>query len=79
MSYESFSLLCKNHKHGEMEYEGEGNYVCSVCGFSYHDDEYDEDYDDEKLSIWDAAAIWRSRGKDEDYMFGYTEDELENA
>ncbi len=44
------------------------------------DDDYD-DYDDdgETLSVWDAADIWVSNGKDEDYMFGYTEEELENA
>jgi hypothetical protein len=29
--------------------------------------------------VWDAADIWASNGKDEDYMFGYTEEELENA
>ncbi len=39
-----------------------------------------EDYEsDETLSVWDAAEIWASNGKDEDYMFGYTEGELENA
>lgn len=40
----------------------------------------DEDYEsDESLSVWDAAEIWASNGKDEDYMFGYTEEELEDA
>lgn len=24
----------------------------------------------EIISVWDAADIWRSHGKDEDYMFG---------
>ena len=33
----------------------------------------------ETLSVDDAALIWLSTGKDEDYMFGYTEDELEDA
>jgi len=42
------------------------------------DDSKDED-NGERLSVWDAAAIWASNGKDEDYMFGYTEEELENA
>lgn len=42
--------------------------------------EDDEDYEsDESLSVWDAAEIWASNGKDEDYMFGYTEEELEDA
>lgn len=27
----------------------------------------------------DAAYVWMSSGKDEDYMFGYSEDELEGA
>ncbi len=33
----------------------------------------------ENLSVWDAADIWLSSGMDEDYMFGYTEEELRNA
>lgn len=46
--------------------------------WSPNDDEVDED-DGESLSVYDAALIWVSKGKDEDYMFGYTEEELENA
>lgn len=30
-------------------------------------------------SVYDAALAWASRGKDEDYTFGYTEEELEEA
>lgn len=41
--------------------------------------EDDEDYDEEALSVDDAAMIWASNGKDEDYTFGYTEEELEEA
>jgi len=41
------------------------------------DDDYDDD--DESLSVYEAAEIWASNGKDEDYMFGYSEDELEDA
>ena len=33
----------------------------------------------ETLSAYDAALIWMSNGKDEDYTFGYTEDVLEDA
>lgn len=42
------------------------------------DDDFEE-ADSERLSVWDAAEIWASSGKDEDYMFGYTEEELEAA
>lgn len=35
--------------------------------------------DSECLSVYDAALIWMSNGKDEDYTFGYTEEELEDA
>lgn len=35
--------------------------------------------DDERISVWDAADIWASNGKDEDYTFGYSEEELEEA
>lgn len=41
------------------------------------DDNYDDD--DEGLSVYEAAEIWASNGMDEDYMFGYTEEELEEA
>lgn len=41
--------------------------------------EYEEDDDDETLSVYDAALIWASNGKDEDYTFGYSEEELEDA
>ena len=41
------------------------------------EDEYDDD--SETLSVYDTALIWASNGKDEDYTFGYTEEELEDA
>jgi hypothetical protein len=31
------------------------------------------------ISAYDAALIWMSNGKDEDYTFGYSEDELQEA
>ena len=39
----------------------------------------DEDDENEGLNVYDAALIWASKGKDEDYMFGYTEEELNDA
>jgi chromosome segregation ATPase len=33
----------------------------------------------ETLSVWDAKDIWLSNGMDEDYRFGYTEEELRRA
>lgn len=43
------------------------------------DDEDDDEHDSETLDVYDAALIWQSNGMDEDYMFGYTEEELRNA
>ena len=40
---------------------------------------FDDDDDGERISVYDAALAWASHGKDEDYTFGYTEDELEDA
>ncbi len=55
-------------------------YVDSNESRSYALDDIDEfDDDDETLSVWDAAEIWASHGKDEDYTFGYSEEELEDA
>ena len=45
----------------------------------FEEEEDDDEDDEESLSVYDAALIWMSNGKDEDYMFGYSEDELENA
>lgn len=44
-----------------------------------HFENYDVDEDDDYISVYDAALIWASSGKDEDYTFGYSEEELENA
>lgn len=79
MSYERFYPLCRNSEHGELEYKGDGDYECHVCGYEYHDEDFDEDGENEGLSVYEAAEIWVSRGKDEDYMFGYSEEELERA
>jgi len=48
-------------------------------GFDDIDDIDDIDDENESLSVYEAAEIWASHGKDEDYMFGYTEEELEGA
>ena len=46
--------------------------------FIKKDNDFEEEYD-ESISVWDAAEIWASNGKDEDYTFGYSEEELEDA
>lgn len=61
----------------DMNYIGEDNWECPKCGRVIAYGEPDDD--DESLSVYDAALIWASNGKDEDYMFGYTEEELEDA
>ena len=50
---------------------------CENCRYGLEDD--DDTDDSEALDVYDAAEIWASHGKDEDYTFGYTEEELENA
>lgn len=39
----------------------------------------DDESEGQSLSVYDAALIWASNGKDEDYTFGYSEEELEEA
>lgn len=46
---------------------------------AYIEDEEEYEEDEESISVYDAADIWLANGKDEDYMFGYTWEELENA
>ncbi len=57
------------------EWDGE-TYVCYYCS---GEDEECSDEDVERISVCEASRIWASKGKDEDYMFGYTEEELEEA
>ncbi len=52
-------------------WDGE-TYCCDHCSCVNDDDE-------QGLNVYDAALIWASNGKDEDYMFGYTEEKLEDA
>lgn len=82
-----------NSQHGFTTSDGE--WTCTKCGHindvsednildeyenPYENDDDDDDDDDgEGLSVFDAADIWRSHGEDEDYMFGYTREELEEA
>jgi chromosome segregation ATPase len=65
--------------------EAEDDWRRAQADFDYYssgagDDDEDSDGDSgETLSAQDAADIWRSNGIDEDYRFGYTEDELRRA
>lgn len=56
-------------------WDGE-TYICDWCASEYDDD---VDEDDESLDVYEAAEIWASNGRDEDYTFGFTEEELEEA
>ena len=67
---------------GKMKYIGNKEWECTKCHSIYEIEglEYDENENEgESLSVYDAALIWASHGKDEDYMFGYSENELEDA
>lgn len=49
---------------------------CENCGYGLEDD---DDENGEPISVYDAAQIWASHGKDEDYTFGYSIEDLEDA
>lgn len=51
----------------------------SQSSSDWDDDDIEDDDDGETLDVYDAAEIWLSHGMDEDYTFGYDEDELEAA
>ncbi|ASS40980.1 hypothetical protein AXF21_03100 [Eubacterium minutum ATCC 700079] len=69
---------CGNGCGVDMEYLGNGDWKCPKCGTVIAFGEPDDD-NSESLSVYDAALIWMSNGKDEDYTFGYSEEELEEA
>ncbi len=52
-------------------------WFCPFCTAEIHFGE-DDDYDEESLSAHDAALIWASHGKDDDYSFGFNSEELES-
>lgn len=54
------------------DWDGE-SYTCEYCARN------DNQSDSESMSVYDAAQVWLSNGKNEDYTFGYSEEELENA
>jgi hypothetical protein len=67
---------------GEKIAEAEGDWQRAQADWLSGADDDDDDADGdtgEALSVSDAADIWMSSGKDEDYMSGYTEDELRRA
>lgn len=87
------STGAKHNRTTEISYDDEGSEMrryfvpcrCTV-GEDHNDDvvvvsqfEADEDEDHQVLSASDAADIWISRGMDDDYTFGYSEDELRKA
>lgn len=59
----------------------ENVWECEDCGSCYEIlyNDNDDDNECERISVYEAAMIWASNGKDEDYMFGYTKEELEDA
>lgn len=66
-------MLCPNCE-TELEFDTyEDAWVCPECG------EIVDEEENQGLSVYEAAEIWASHGKDEDYMFGYSEEELERA
>ena len=59
----------------------ENKVICPECGNweEISDEEMEEFEGPAGMDVTEAAHIWASHGKDEDYMFGFSEDELENA
>lgn len=66
----------------EMAMEEERELYEDVYGLDYYgpdDDDYEEEFDDEPseyVDIYDAREMYISSGMDEDYMFGYSEEEF---
>lgn len=54
-------------------WDGE-TYICDYCSGQNEDE-----FDDEGIDVYNAALAWLSNGRDEEYTFGYTEEELEDA
>lgn len=59
--------------------EGKELYDFEHSGYESYNEYCSNMSEEESLSVYDAALIWMSHGKDEDYTFGYSESELEDA
>lgn len=70
---------CPNGCGVDLRYEGNRQWVCPICNDVYDLEGVEVDDEEECLSVYDAALIWASHGKDSDYRFGYSESELEAA
>ena len=76
--------MCPNCGHRLSRYlDSFGNwdgetYICTHCFGDNDNDDYNDD-DEDCLSVYDAALIWASNGKDEDYSFGYSDEDLDDA
>ena len=70
---------CPNGCGENLRYEGNRQWVCPICNDVYDLEWVDTAGEEEVLSVYDAEPIWASHGKDEDYTFGYSDEELENA
>lgn len=62
-------------KFGNNNHDDDSDHIDPII--PYFDD--DDDDDSQTLSVDDAALIWFSNGMDENYTFGYTEEELRDA
>lgn len=81
---EFISTASRTHSDvGTIRYECD-EMLCSECALDCFYAKYDDDDDDDGehggngLSLEDAALIYASNGCDEDYTYGYSEDELED-
>lgn len=79
----------EEHIHSRSIWDSCQKVLCADCAIKaldneqteYEDLDYEEEDepDEESLSVEEAALIWLSKGMDEDYMFGYSWEELEEA
>lgn len=72
-------LMPTGPKHQRLLVDNEGRETgeSEDCRCTIGDDH--REWESETLSVDDASDIWRSRGMDEDYTFGYSESELRDA
>ncbi|MCR5747936.1 MAG: hypothetical protein K6G03_09535 [Lachnospiraceae bacterium] len=77
-------LICSKHNE-YMWYDGEGDYICPICGYKVHSlsyDSYDGTGNKDRICCSrrdEAARLWLKHGKDKRHTYGWTERELEDA
>ncbi len=79
-----FSYFRRRDEWEEYNEQNQSSPTCSHCGCVMHKKQSDKTWycpackdANQTMKVSDAASIWLASGKDSEYMYGFSEEELE--